>query len=175
MGAYTPVEHALQLKFGFSNRRFKKCILTEGIRDYYFYKMFFKLDGYEIIPGAGCDNLKDMISILIGCSEQFLVILDNDEQGRGADKKYSNFFQESYIENKYLYSFKVGNLMLEDILTKEDQAKIILATDINEVKDAISKLYFNENILNDIIKGLSRETKQNITKIKKDINAHFNK
>lgn len=43
LGAFSPLFHALHLKYGFSDKNLKNCILTEGITEYYFYKMFLIL------------------------------------------------------------------------------------------------------------------------------------
>lgn len=44
LGAFSALNDALHLKFGFNIDRLKRCILTEGIVDYYEFKMFLDLN-----------------------------------------------------------------------------------------------------------------------------------
>ncbi|MBN2879479.1 MAG: AAA family ATPase [Clostridia bacterium] len=174
LGAYTPIVHALHLKYGF-NTKFKKCLLTEGIYDYYFFSMFFNLRNIDIIPGQGASHLKDLISILISFSDKFLVILDNDEEGQKAKANYSKYFKRIFDQNSYIYDIKQGDFVLEDILSGSDCEKIIKNTGCKDVKSALPILFFDSTDNAKLIKKeFSEETKDNITKIEGIIKSHFN-
>lgn len=175
MGAFSPLYHALQIKYGFSSNNLKKCILTEGITDYYFFKMFLNLEGIEIIPGYGCSQLKEMISLLISFSERFLVVLDNDDAGREAHKAYKKHFKDSFDNNNYTYDLsKSGDFVLEDLLSNSDLESIKLVTHCDNIKNAVTILYFmpvEEKKM--ILENIDECTKRNINILKYKLKAHF--
>jgi len=174
LGAYAPILHALKLKYGFNNH-FKKSLLTEGIYDYYFFKMFFDLRSIEIIPGQGCGQLKDLISILISFCEKFLVVLDNDRDGNKAKDYYIEYFKESFERNHYIYDLIEGKFVLEDILSAQDSEKIKIITKCKNVKSALPVLFFgNKDNISTIKKEFDSETKKNIKHINDIVKKHFN-
>ena len=171
MGAFSALYDALQLKYGF-NASMKKCILTEGITDYYFFKMFLDLpEDINIIPGAGCSNLKDMISILISFSEQFVVVLDNDGGGRQAFGKYKSIFGQEIEEDVYRYDIRgEQDFVLEDILSEQDKTVLMEASGCNDVKMAIPKVYFDRTIEKESMKtGFDRKTQNNLNIIRRKL------
>lgn len=176
MGAFSPLYDSLRINFGFSNPKFDKCLLTEGITDYYFFKMFFSKNlNIEIIPGAGCTNLKEMISLLIPFSTSFLVILDNDDEGQKAKIKYEEFYGQSFSDNVYIYpKGKNKKFELENLLSSKDVQAIKKATNTTSIKKAIKLLYFMDISIKDSIKeGFSTETQVNIKMVEEYIKNHF--
>lgn len=174
MGAFSALNDALKLKFGISAFNMKKCIITEGITDYYFYKMFGKdlSDDIAIIPGQGCQNLGNMISIMLAYSDKFLVLLDNDHEGRNASQKYERTFGRSFNENKYLYNIAQHDFVLENLLSDVAIQNILAATNCVDIKSAIPILYFSKDI--DVMSLIDEQTQANISKVVGVINSHFN-
>ena len=177
MGAFSALNHALKLKYGFSNDILKRCILTEGITDYYLLKMLLPFEGIHIIPGSGCGHLKEMISLLIAYSDRFLVILDNDGEGRRNYNQYKSFFNNAFSENAYQYSSfgkKDADFVLEDLLSVEDQKRLMLLTNCNDVKKAITLIYFSDK-KEEFIQGIDNTTQSNISILHRHILEHLGK
>lgn len=150
-GALTPLLDALHLKTGLSEINTNNILITEGITDYYLLTMLMQWHrewentNIKIIPGAGAANLKDLISIAIAGSEKYLVVLDNDSEGKKAFKRYSEFFGESQNPNFYIYENKERNFVLEDYIQEKDREEILKATGAQDIKSAITTLYFLED------------------------------
>jgi predicted ATP-dependent endonuclease of OLD family len=175
LGAFSALKDALHLKFGFHENILKKCILTEGITDYYFFKMFFNFDGINIIPGSGCSHLKELIAILISCSDNFVVVLDNDPEGRSSYNTYKHYYKDSFVKRCYQYDgvSKSGHdFRLEDILSPEDNERIKTEVGCNDIKNAIVSLFFMEDEKKaQIINGIDSVTRRNIEIITRKIHA----
>ena len=174
LGAFSALNDALHLKFGFNEQILKKVILTEGITDYYFYKMFLCIDDINYIPGVGCSQLRELISILISCSDAFLVILDNDTAGRKAYQKYSKFFQDSFEKNSYQYQdLCKSDYELEDIISDEYKEMILKHTGCKNIKNSLVELYFDEN-KSEIINKIDKKTQTSLDILKRKIMDNFN-
>jgi energy-coupling factor transporter ATP-binding protein EcfA2 len=70
----------------------KPCLIVEGISDYYALKaasinLSNELE-FNIIPGVGSSAAGPLISLLLGRGEQFVVLLDDDKEGRQARDRY---------------------------------------------------------------------------------------
>ncbi|WP_368293692.1 AAA family ATPase [Dehalobacter sp. TBBPA1] len=176
LGAFSALNDALHLKFGFHENILKQCVLVEGIVDYYFYKMFFNFNNINIIPGAGCGHLRELISIMISCSEKFLVVLDYDNEGRASYNSYSHFFKESFTNRAYQYEGVRNNtdFMLENILSTDDIEKIKFAMNCEDIKNAIVALYFkDEETKSNVVNGIDKDTSRNINIIQRKIDEFF--
>ena len=175
-GAYSALEDALHLKIGATFDFLSNCILLEGVTDWCFYKMFLDVEAYDLIPGHGCTQLKSLISLLIAGADNFLVILDNDAEGRSAYKTYEKDFQNLFTSNVYQYSFSERkNFELENILSSDDTKRIKDATGCASIKKAVIKLYYREKELqNQIAASFDKETRDNIKRINNAISGHFN-
>ncbi len=70
----------------------KPCLIVEGISDYYALKaasMTLSSDlEFNIIPGVGSSAAGPLISLLLGRGETFIVLLDDDPEGRQARDRY---------------------------------------------------------------------------------------
>lgn len=174
-GAYTALEDALHLKIGATFNFLNSAILLEGITDWCFFKMFVDTCDCELIPGYGCTQLKSLISLLIASSEKFLVVLDNDDEGRKAYQQYKSDFQDLFISNVYQYPFSnKKNFELENVLSSDDIKRIKEATGCAAIKKAIIKLFYQgEEDQEQIRKQFSDETLSNIHEINMAISSHF--
>lgn len=70
----------------------KPCVIVEGISDYYAFKaasLTLSRDlEFNIIPGVGSSAAGPLISLLLGRGEKFVVLLDDDKEGRLARDRY---------------------------------------------------------------------------------------
>jgi AAA15 family ATPase/GTPase len=175
LGAFSALYDALHLKFGFPMTTLKHCLLTEGITDYYFFKVFLDLPHIDIVPGAGCTHLRELISILIAYSENFLVILDNDMEGRKAYADYAAIFGESFTKRVYQYGgMKGSDFELEDILSKQYKNDLHRITGCSDTKNALTSLFYSEEQIKErALHMLDEETNSRLKIIRNRINSFF--
>ncbi|MDD0997868.1 MULTISPECIES: AAA family ATPase [Pseudomonas] len=68
------------------------CVILEGISDYYALKAAALRSGgklgFNLIPAVGSSASGNLISLLMGRGEQFIVLLDDDKEGRKARDRY---------------------------------------------------------------------------------------
>ena len=166
-GALSPLYDALHLHLGKQDfPRDEKIIITEGITDFYFFSMLnkytklLKQSNISIIPGAGATQLKDLISFAIAWANKYTVFLDNDEEGRTAFMTYKNFFEEEEANKWLMYANSESDFKLESFISKTDKENLITLTNAKNIKNAIIKLYFIEEVhQKDFFDTLSDETK----------------
>ncbi|MET3698379.1 predicted ATP-dependent endonuclease of OLD family [Bacillus oleivorans] len=177
-GALTPLMDALHLKTGLESINTKNVIITEGITDYYFLKLLteyreeFQKHDIQLIPGAGAQNLRELISLSIAWSSKYLVLLDNDDAGRNAYNTYISYFGEGESDNLYLYNDREETFVLEDFILDEDEKNILELTNSDNLKSAFISLYFLEdkNLRRRIIKKLDSS---NLVFLSSIIDNHF--
>lgn len=182
-GALSPLLRALRLKTGVLDYNTKSALITEGIIDFYFFTMLIRYrDDWEfedlsIIPGAGAGHLKDLISLAIANTRQYLVILDSDEEGRKAYDKYVDFFDSGESHNITMYTTPSAdtNVTLEKLLGEEDRKRIMQLTEATNIKSAIIALYYADNCSEreSCIRSLSDETLGNLSIVKDILDNHF--
>lgn len=65
-------------------------VITEGRDDWYAINLLAKekLDGLNLYPGEGTDNLGSIIRLYLSWGRPFLVLLDGDKAGDGAKRNY---------------------------------------------------------------------------------------
>lgn len=179
-GAWTPLFRALHLKSGFEKFDAPIVIITEGITDYYFFKMIqahtsLINKSFRFIPGTGANQLKDLISIAIASSENYLVLLDSDEEGKIAYAKYNDFFKAEEAKKIFLYTTpnKVDKVVLEDFLSENDAKRLLAITEVSSVKNAIVALFHccDQEIIKPFIQGLDQQTVDNLSKVLSRINT----
>lgn len=103
----------------------KPCVIVEGITDYYALKAASKSDGKElsfnIIPGVGSSSAGHLISLLLGRGEQFIVLLDDDKEGRKGRDRYR---KEWILSDQVVITWadidpEFGGMALEQILGRD--------------------------------------------------------
>jgi len=92
-----------------------RVLLTEGISDFHAFTFYcadiLEENGISVLPGCGAGAHKEQISILIQQGATFIVVLDDDAEGKKAAKRY--------CENWLLYGrhgrhvATIGELALE--------------------------------------------------------------
>lgn len=69
----------------------RAALIFEGKQDFYAAKYFLPglgLSDVDILPGAGAGNMRVLISLFIGWGRKFLILLDDDKEGRLQRRKY---------------------------------------------------------------------------------------
>lgn len=162
-GALSTIYNALNRRMPIDGFLDKKVIVTEGITNFYFWKMIIK-DLLLFLPGHGAGENQYLLSIAIGASRKYCALFDGDIPGDTAIKRYIEFFGERESENWPQYIDKNRNkTCLEKLLSKEDQEKILLTTGASEIKKAIIILFFGkEETKSSFWVQINSDTKNNI-------------
>ncbi len=178
-GALSPIYDALHMSLGrhdFPNN--KKVLITEGITDYYFFKMLQKHTTFcdnlaiSILPGSSASNLKDLLSFSIAWASKYSLLLDTDEAGNNAFNKYLEFFGEHESKKWVKYQDTKGSkkVVLEKMLSKEDQEMIKSISGLNSVKKSIAAINFAEAITQkNFFEKLNSETKANFSLLENEL------
>lgn len=70
------------------------CVVVEGITDYYALRLACVAAGKEpcfsIVPGSGSAASGPLISQLLGSGRKFIILLDDDHEGKRAAKRYKD-------------------------------------------------------------------------------------
>jgi predicted ATP-dependent endonuclease of OLD family len=101
----------------------RPTLLVEGKADFCFFKLLSdpKKDKFSIVPGNGAKSLDPLISMLTGWGVPFVILLDDDKEGRDARAKYFKNWGISGEEIKTISDFhsdfsgkSLENIILED-------------------------------------------------------------
>lgn len=150
--ALSPLYDALQMNvYEHQGLKGKDLIITEGIIDYYLLNLLQKFNTdfsklkVNIIPGAGADNLKDLISFSISWANKYIVILDSDEKGLQAYTRYLKYFGDKEAENFIKLSLPKKNIGvdIEDYFSKPDKERLCLKYNGKDTKKCIISLFFD--------------------------------
>jgi len=123
----------------------KKNVLLEGISDYYFMqalRKYIKSSEGNFIPCVGAQKIPQLVSLLIGWDLEFLVVLDNDAEGKKIAKELS---KKLLVEDKrIIFVSEKDGFSIEDLFTYEDFNYFVL----NENKNDDKNLLNSESIKN---------------------------
>ncbi|MFA6185790.1 MAG: AAA family ATPase [Phycisphaerae bacterium] len=119
----------------------KLNVVLEGITDKFYIEAFKILLGnkkeYNFIPAAGADNIKHVVSILLGWGHDFRVM--HDKKQNVYNKLKTTFFpylKPEEIDEKILQLEQNG---IEDLFTNKDFLKHVLAkTDIPNIDEKLT-------------------------------------
>ncbi len=177
MGALSTLYNALRMKIPIGSVLKQKVMVTEGITDFYFWRMLTK--NIVILPGFGAGQNEYLISIAIGASKKYLAFFDGDEAGEQAVVKYKKFFGDEESKNwkKYLDK-KSQEIKLEKIFSAIDKDRLCKLMETQDVKRALTSLFFSERY-EEFWNGIDQETRDNLNKniqvIKNRLNLKSNK
>ncbi len=148
---YQPIIDALEIQPFNLDVSWNKVLLVEGIYDYIGLKLFAqllnrKLD-YVIIPGTSASNLETHISLHIGWGAKTTVLLDNDEEGRTAMKKYKTLYPiiENQIVNFSLLSSEY-NFEFEDLFANDDKKLLYEIANGNKSTGQVTKKQLQQSL-----------------------------
>jgi len=123
----------------------KKNVLLEGISDYYFMqalRKYIKSSEGNLIPGVGAPKIPQLVSLLIGWDLEFLVVLDNDAEGKKIAKV---LLEKLSVENKkIIFVSEKDGFSIEDLFNHKDFNYFVL----NENKNDDTNLLNSESIKN---------------------------
>ena len=108
-----------------------KNVIVEGITDKYYLEAFTKLldieHNYNIIPSCGCENIKNIASILLGWGYAFKVIIDKGEGTNPKEDTAQKIIKEKLLDNDDETEAKrikrLSQTAIEDVFTKDDFRK----------------------------------------------------
>lgn len=105
-------------------------ILVEGISDYYYLEALKKkveipgVNDFCFIPNVGATQIPNLAVLLIGWGFDFLVILDNDSEGKKVQKTLLN---KLFIkQDKIIFINSTENCSIEDLFSIRDFDKFVL-------------------------------------------------
>ena len=129
----------------------KPSVLVEGKGDYRIlqYIMRFGLKkntSYSIVPTRGATGMDELIGLFLGWSVPFVICLDDDKEGRAAQKTYVEEWGLS--ERKVLTLADIDEELrgkrIEDVLDENDRALVAAHFGTKEVTKSQIGLYFSE-------------------------------
>lgn len=113
-------------------------VIIEGISDYYALKIAERESNvkpkFSLIPGSGSGSSGPLISQMLGQGVSFIILLDDDKEGRKARDKYSNewFLPTSVTLTLEDISCDFKGMALENVLGKAAMAHIQKALSITK-------------------------------------------
>ena len=165
-------------------------VLVEGISDYYYLSKFAELKGVEglnFVPAVGALNVATLASLHIGYGISFVAILDNDSEGKRAEKLLQKL---DIKDGRLIWVVEEKNRSVEDLFSMDDFLKYVAgeenfdASGYDSVSDLIKardnnfsdkvglSKYFSEN-KNVAFEDLSHETQKRVNRLFKNIEAGF--
>lgn len=178
--AFQPIFDALYLKPFNLDFTYKKMLLVEGIYDYYSFSMFKEGQNFGIFPGKNADSLIGNVSIMLGFNIDFIVLLDNDDEGRERLSKAELFFGKELINRRFilLSTFDgAKNKILQDLYDGNDflliRKELLLSSDVS-FKKTIAALYYSDK-RDEILSKLSQKTKHNFSTVLSTIASALHK
>ena len=172
--ALSPIYQALELNF--AHDFLGKIVITEGITDYYLFKIIQNNSDkinkeIKFIPSSGASQCSTLISLAIPYSDDFIIFLDNDKAGKDAYKKYAKEFGEKIETKLYLYKEEEKKFTLEDFLSKKDQKRLLKLTNTSDLKRAFGFLFYDySKEQKQFISSLENETVDNLDNLFERLN-----
>lgn len=140
-------------------------VITEGISDRFYLLAFFKLYNIKkkinVIPSTGSQNIHLLISLCIGWSLDYKILLDNDRGATALEKIKELYTDENEMNSRIIWSSENG--AIENVFSAQDKSKYTISKN-NKVTSSYN---FYNKVMNKEIKkeDLEQETITNIQKI----------
>ena len=103
-------------------------VLTEGKSDFYILNWYKKINDpnstLDFIPVGGATNAKSLMSLYLGLTRQFILLLDSDKEGKSAKQRYLKelpMTKEKIIQIGDIFDNKK---IIEDLLSKKMKVAI---------------------------------------------------
>ena len=177
---YQPIIDALEIQPFNLDIPWNRVLIVEGVYDYIGFKLFSEILGkkldYVIMPGTGATKLATLISLHIGWTASICVLLDCDEEGVAAQKKYTKQFPTIKPRILTYKHFRPGvvKTCFEGLITDDDQKTIVnIANDSNysanitkkQIQQALATTLYHQSKKKKVKSNLSEETKNNFAVI----------
>lgn len=140
-------------------------VITEGISDRFYLLAFLKLYNIKkkinVIPSTGSQNIHLLISLCIGWSLDYKILLDNDSGATALEKIKELYTDENEMNSRIIWSSENG--AIENVFSAQDKSKYTISKN-NKVTSSYN---FYNKVMNKEIKkeDLEQETITNIQKI----------
>ena len=159
LGDLTPLINALKLSNYPYNYINEKLILVEGMTEVVFFKLLQEKEildkEIKIIPSGGASNLNVLLSLMIGFSNKYVLILDSDNEGKKSFEKAQNFFCKEESQKWILQEFEEsGKNQLEDLYSEEFKKILQKEEKEKNLKSSIIEFYYEKEDLERRKKGL---------------------
>ena len=167
-------------------------VVVEGITDHYYFsafqKMFSKDSRIHFVPACGVDNVKHLVSVMVGWGCNYKAVFDDDpQQGRKAYNHLKKLFYEENDELAHKHILKISDCNgIEDVFTNSDFENHVIDRKRTKaetgkknselVKESGKEMYarmFLEKIENGDSLTLNKTTKDNVEKVFKWIYEKF--
>lgn len=160
--ALQPVANAIGFSvsdFALSN---KKCLLLEGVSDYFYYlgmrKLLKRKDGYSFVPGIGVRKQSTLVSFCVGYGIEWVAIFDDDStRGLDSQKTFNDIKKQLFDGDEKTSETKMfitkGTSSVENMFTIDDiklvDSKITVKADVEKSisegrKVVIAKSFFEK-------------------------------
>ncbi len=119
---YKPIADTLDIRPNVLDMAWKNALIVEGPSDrviiYNMYKMAMDSEpNFAIYPAGGATNMSTLIALNIGWDTKHKILLDSDEAGISAKKKYQEKFD---LNDSYFVDFSNYGKEIEDLFNKEE-------------------------------------------------------
>lgn len=142
-GALSPLFRALRTRASLASTLNQKVIVTEGITDFYFWRML--IEKVVFLPGFGAGQNRVLLSTAIGSADKYLAFFDGDDAGDRAVDSYKLIFGEEEGANWKKYVDNAGRkVKLERLLSKKDQKRLQDLTGASDLKKGITILFYSD-------------------------------
>lgn len=174
---FQPIIDALEIRPFALDTPWKKSVIVEGIYDYCGYKLMFeKVLGetidYAIFPGTGASGHDTLISLNIGWGSKVFVLLDNDNEGRISQKKYSEKFHPIADKIRVLdFISTKKDVEFEDLFTTSEKQQLLNLAGITgtptkkNFQQAIANIFYSSELQRKIKNIITDLTKKNFNTI----------
>lgn len=178
--ALEPIYEALKIPEYKTFNINEKIVCVEGVYDKYAIEVFGDVsEEIIILPGSGATSIIDNIPYMIAYGIPYMVLWDNDLEGRKAMGKAEEKYGDYEAKNMYTLiapSSKKDKFRMEEMFHEKDFSKIkdILGLDIETSYEIVmTVLYQNKKVAGEVKKHLNKYTNDNFIKINKMIEKHF--
>ncbi len=152
---YQPILDALDYKPAALEHQ-TGTVMVEGKGDFYilayFMKVVFKrFDRLRFMPSSGANDIGPLISLYLGWSYDFCVLLDDDSAGKKAKMRYINewFLDEATVFAIGDVDSRFKKMKIEGLITKDGKQQIAAALGVTRVTKKQISHYFQELLARD--------------------------
>ena len=123
-------------------------VLLEGISDYYYLQAMgeyvSKPEPYEasLIPSVGASQIHLLVSLLLGWNLEFVVVLDNDTEGKRTAKVLSEKLGVGF--ERIIFVSEEDDHSIEDLFTHDDFNSFVLPGDENDDSDVANSKFLKK-------------------------------
>ncbi len=185
---YQPIVDALVIQPFSLDMPWDRVLIVEGIYDCIGLKLFFELlslePDYVIMPGTAASKLSTLISLHIGWSASICVLLDFDEEGLKAQRRYIEQFptlKRRIITYKFINP-GVSKITFEKLISKDPDDRLVLMevahgnNVVNNItkkhlQQAVAIISYDPNKKRQLKAQLSPKTLSNFKKVFRKINT----